>query len=535
MIYPILAAQSFSLFFDRIPKDQLALVMNVETFPVLPSTAAAALTLSPSQLGFYAQLENVVREAPVTAVIGASGSGRSVLVERLAAEHNGKVVSLSSIADALIGSSPGRMDEIISAHILEALNRYDLVVVDDFDRVAVLKTTERENFLRLTIIPRMYDCATALGKKLVLVGGTMNAWMPASEIFGERATVLSVPAFQSEDYASIAGASLGEDRVKGVDFKLIHRLASMLDGYQLRLMCQLLANELVLDTDAFVRCVENWILASNLRLKEVEELTFDSLPGAEHIAEALETNVVLPFENPELALQMGLKPKRGVLLYGPPGTGKTSIGRALAHRMNGKFFLIDGTFVSEPPTIFFGSVQAIVAEAKANSPCVLFIDDADLLFQIEHIGGLARYLLSLLDGLESETASNVCVLMTAMDVRNMPEALMRSGRVELWLETRLPDKETRGRILQRWMPDTLPGIESIDYGRLADATKGFTPADLRRTADDAKLLYAADVVENLPLATATDYLLNAINEIIAVRGRMADQLGDDTLRVGNQV
>lgn len=510
--------------------------MNVETFPPLSIPPAAQLALTPSQDAFYAQLERAIEAATVVGIVGTQGSGRTTLVSKLAASRNSKLIDMSFLADALLGISSGRMDEVIGSRVVEALNRYDVVIIDDFERVLALKTTEREDFLKRTVIPYIYDVAEKLGKKLVLVGtgGLDIWWMPVAEIFGERAMTVDMPALLSEDYAAVAANILGAERVAGVDFRMLHRYASMLDGYQLRLVCQLLANELTLDTNAFVRCLENWILGSNLDIQEVEALTFDALPGAEQIAESLETHVVLPFENRELAMQMGLKPKRGVLLYGPPGTGKTSIGRALAHRMKGKFFMIDGTFISEPPTAFFASVQAVVAEAKANSPCVLFIDDADLLFQIEHIGGLARYLLSLLDGLESETASNVCVMMTAMDVRRVPEALLRSGRVELWLETKPPDEPTRARILQRWMTEGLPGHDAVDYASLAQATGGFTPADLRRIIGDAKLLYAADVVAEAPIATATEYLAAAIEEIIAVRDRMADQLGDDALRVGRQ-
>ena len=46
----------------------------------------------------------------------------------------------------------------------------------------------------------------------------------------------------------------------------------------------------------------------------------------------------------------------------------------------------------------------------------------------------------MLDGLESKSAGRVCVMMTAMDVGNLPPALIRSGRIELWLEMRLPDE-----------------------------------------------------------------------------------------------
>ena len=510
--------------------------MNVhaETLPELAPLAPQDLPLTPSQQTFYELLERTLGVAAVVAVVGPHASGRTTLITQLAQRHGGTVVGLDEVAKAARGASELRVDEAIGTRVMQAFEQYDLVIIDDLSTyMAQMTHSLRGHMFMQVVLPRLYEAAAALGKQLVVVGDPTAAWFTVSDLYGERATLLEAPAFKAEDYAAVAANILGPERVAEVDFKLIYRYASMLDGAQLRLMCQLLANERTLDTQVVVRCLETWILGSNLDIREVEALSFDALPGAEHIAEALETHIVLPFENPELAMKMGLKAKRGVLLYGPPGTGKTSIGRALAHRMKGKFFMIDGTFVTEPPGAFFGAVQAVVAEAKASSPAVLFIDDADVLFQIEHVGGLARYLLTLLDGLESETANNVCVMMTAMDVRKVPEALIRSGRVELWLETSPPDETTRARILKRWMTDGLPGHDVVDYPRLAAATQGFTPADLRRIAGDAKLLYAADVVAKAPIATGTEYLAAAINDIIAVRERMAEQLGDDALRVGN--
>jgi ATP-dependent 26S proteasome regulatory subunit len=52
----------------------------------------------------------------------------------------------------------------------------------------------------------------------------------------------------------------------------------------------------------------------------------------------------------------------------------------------------------------------------------------------------------MLDGLESVSAERICVMMTAMEVSSLPAALVRSGRIELWLETRLPDEAARRTI-----------------------------------------------------------------------------------------
>ena len=71
-----------------------------------------------------------------------------------------------------------------------------------------------------------------------------------------------------------------------------------------------------------------------------------------------------------------------------------------------------------------------------------------MIFEDGEEGGLYRYLLTMLDGLESEGTARVCVMMTAMNLHHLPPALVRSGRVELWLEMKLPDTEARKRIFE---------------------------------------------------------------------------------------
>ena len=48
--------------------------------------------------------------------------------------------------------------------------------------------------------------------------------------------------------------------------------------------------------------------------------------------------------------------------------------------------------------------------AQRNAPSVIFIDDADVMFE-EGNRGLHRYLLTRLDGLESASSERVCVML----------------------------------------------------------------------------------------------------------------------------
>src|SRR5262249_6238992 len=159
-------------------------------------------------------------------------------------------------------------------------------------------------------------------------------------------------------------------------------------------------------------------------------------------------------------------------LYGPPGTGKTTVGRALAHRLKSKFFLIDGTFIAGTNS-FYNRIQHVFEAAKDNAPAVIFIDDADAIFEDGEEHGLYRYLLTMLDGLESEGAGRVCVMMTAMNVASLPPALIRSGRIELWLGMKLTAAEARTQILAQHVAE-LPGeMQKVEMEALVSATECF--------------------------------------------------------------
>lgn len=491
----------------------------------------AALSLSPAQQRAHDKVIALIGAAPVIMLAGSASYGRSLILRHIAAEQGGRYVCAADLLDDIADTAAADTDAALARRLDALLSDTRLLVIDDPDVIAFGTRVTRSGYLATIVYPHLHARAAAESRTILLSGPIWGPGLSAAQVYPDFAAV-GIQPFVAEDYAAITRHYLGA-RASQIDFRQVFRFASMLNAQQLTRVAQALQQRPDgCDAQAYLATLQALgILANNVRTDRVEAIEFATMPGHEAIVKRLMTHIVVPMENRELAARLDLRPKRGVLLYGPPGTGKTSVGRALAHRLQGKFFMIDGSFISEPPGEFFHKINAVIQEAKRHSPSLLFIDDADVLFGVHHIAGLTRMLLSLLDGIESETASNVCIMMTAMDVRHVPEALLRSGRVELWLETQLPDGETRAAILRRWIASELPGSASLDYAAIALRTARFTPADLRRVANEAKALYAIDVVRQKPAQSATAYVLAAVEALVALRETMAVNLRDDRLRL----
>lgn len=483
--------------------------------------------LLPSQRTGLAELEQLSDLVPIVFLNGESGSGKTGVLRHFAERNGGCFVDAVQIMPVAMRTQPEACDGAIMAHLKALADKHPLLVIDDLEMVGPTWRVSAERSLMAEFFQHCCDIGTRL-----VIG---HSWWAGGflEYTAQRVRWAGIPQLGAEDFQAYLMHAMPATALERVDCDLVIRHAGQFDLYTLHRLVRRLEGQPALTTQSVAATLLELKGGGNVNLAEVETLEFASLPGTDHIASALETHVVLPLEHGDLARRLNIRPKRGVLLYGPPGSGKTSVGRALAHRMKGKFFLIDGSIATEPPADFFAAVQSIVEDAKRNAPAVLFIDDADVLFGIVHISGLSRYLLTLLDGMESESAAKVCVMMTAMNANKIPTPILRSGRVELWLATTAPDATVRGQILRRWLGEGLPGHDDVDFQALAALGEGCTPADLRRVVGDAHSLYAADSLGGRETGRAQDYLHRAMTELVTMRDRMARHFRDDSLRIGS--
>jgi ribosome biogenesis ATPase len=107
-------------------------------------------------------------------------------------------------------------------------------------------------------------------------------------------------------------------------------------------------------------------------------LSFADVGGIEAILQDVRELIEYPLTHPEIYEHLGVEPPRGVLLHGPPGCGKTMLAHAIAGELKVPFLKISAPeIVSGMSGESEAKIRSLFAEAQAQAPCILFIDEID--------------------------------------------------------------------------------------------------------------------------------------------------------------
>ncbi|KAL4624629.1 ATP-dependent zinc metalloprotease YME1L1-like, partial [Arapaima gigas] len=240
----------------------------------------------------------------------------------------------------------------------------------------------------------------------------------------------------------------------------------------------------------------------------MKNVTFEHVKGVEEAKQELQ-EVVEFLRNPQKFTVLGGNAWKstylkyvcllclGILLVGPPGTGKTLLARAVAGEADVPFYYASG---SEFDEMFVGvgasRIRNLFREAKANSPCVIFIDELD------SVGGkriespmhpysrqTINQLLAEMDGFKPN--EGVIVIGATNFPEALDNALVRPGRFDMQVTVPKPDVKGRTEIL-KWYLRKIKVDSAVQAEVIARGTVGFSGADLENLVNQAALKAAVD-------------------------------------------
>lgn len=205
-------------------------------------------------------------------------------------------------------------------------------------------------------------------------------------------------------------------------------------------------------------------------------------------------------KDPSKYQSLGAKIPRGAILSGPPGTGKTLLAKATAGESGVPFFSVSG---SEFVEMFVGvgpsRVRDLFANARKNTPCIIFIDEIDAIGKArakQNFGGgnderesTLNQILTEMDGFN--TSEQVVVLAGTNRPDVLDKALMRPGRFDRHIAIDRPTMDGRKQIFKVHLGKIVTN-EDMEHltGRLSALTPGFSGADIANCANEAALIAA---------------------------------------------
>ena len=232
-------------------------------------------------------------------------------------------------------------------------------------------------------------------------------------------------------------------------------------------------------------------------VNDATRITFKDVAGLEGAKQEVQ-EIVDFLMKPDKYTNLGGKIPKGALLVGPPGTGKTLLAKAVAGEANVPFFSLSGSdFVEMFVGVGASRVRDLFQQAKAKSPCIVFIDEIDAIGRArsktlsmssnDERENTLNQLLTEMDGFG--TNSGIIILAATNRADILDKALLRAGRFDRQINVDLPDLNERKAIFNVHLRPVKID-ETVDVDLLARQTPGFSGADIANVCNEAALIAA---------------------------------------------
>lgn len=220
------------------------------------------------------------------------------------------------------------------------------------------------------------------------------------------------------------------------------------------------------------------------------------------------------FKDPNHALGSGEGREKGLLMAGPPGTGKTIMAKYTARRLGVPLMQM---MVESVKDKWQGETQnrmkMYLRQVEAMKPCVMVCDEIDKVLQESSSDSKTDTEIRaiLLKWLQDNNGDVFC-FFTANNARNLPNALIRNGRLSNRMFVFMPSAEQLARILHMQLQEA-SGKSAMQYGE----------------EDEEKMLYCREFRKRIGGAEVIGDLTRLIDSITPENGDTMEDWKDSPL------
>ena len=209
----------------------------------------------------------------------------------------------------------------------------------------------------------------------------------------------------------------------------------------------------------------------------------------------------------------GISIPKGVVLFGPPGNGKSLLIKEIIRCVDAPVFVFQG----EQDNVVRGIVD-VFAKAREIGHAIIVIDELDLLINKER--RVARALQENLDGVES--SDDILVLTATNELDEIPNALVRNGRLEKIIRIPYPKGSEAAELFSKYMKEfNVEMPKDLDMEELETSLHRVSCSTIKSIVNDIVL---RNGFENI----TTEMVYNSI---YGVTNRVKDAIEEDNIEV----
>lgn len=227
-------------------------------------------------------------------------------------------------------------------------------------------------------------------------------------------------------------------------------------------------------------------------------VTFNDIYGLEEVKQQMK-EIIEYLKDGSKYKKIGARLRKGVLLFGPSGTGKTLLAKAIAGESKANFIYRSGSeFIEKYVGVGANRIRDTFKLAEKMKPAIIFIDEIDALgtrvrtknaFNSSYASDLNNTINQLLTELDGFKERNDIVVIAATNHHQAVDpSLIRAGRFDLKIKTRLPNPDERKGIFKLKLNNTRHEVKDTCLELLKDKTNGYSGAEIECVVNEASYI-----------------------------------------------